>query len=332
MKVYFNAGANWLGSRLFTSKPLFLAHAVTYGCDLRCKMCTNWRMSDRVKDDLDTEEVFDLIQGARRVGMIGYYMWGGEPLLRADLPEILEFAKDNGMITIVNTNATRLEERAEEIGKNLDFAFVSLDAPDGLHDEIRGKSGTFDRLVRGTRRLKGVRGTVTTFVSTISRLNFDRIEPLAEFAKEMGCGISYNAVEATSTDGYTNTTEEPVVEYGLTSNELHAFYVKLLELKDRGYPLSETRGILRDYVDGVPFRCLFPRIFTYVSPDGVVTPCTPSFGIPPVDLRETSFEEYFRGKLFRDYVRGAEFCNKCIRTCVRSYSYTYRMDPFQILI
>jgi pyrroloquinoline quinone biosynthesis protein E len=331
LKIYYNAGMRWVESRFFTGRPLFLAHAVTYACDLRCKMCTNWQMSDRARYDLEKEEIFNLLSSARRAGYIGYYLWGGEPLLRPDLPEILNYAKDNNFITIMNTNASRLEERAEAIGPNLDYAFISLDSPDELHDDIRGSKGSFSRLVKGTKKLQDLGWTVVTFVSTISRINYDKIEALARFAVEMGCGISYNAVERTATENYTNATSAPIENYGLNRTELRGFYEKLSELKKNGYPLGETKTILEDYVEGKPFRCRFPRIFTYVTPEGLITPCTPQLGVEPVDLRKTSLEEYLASDAFDRYAKSAEFCNLCVRTCVRTYSYTYQMDPFQIM-
>ena len=48
------------------------------------------------------------------------------------------------------------------------------------------------------------------------------------------------------------------------------------------------------------------------------------------DLKKGSFKDFFNSKPFRDYVIKSESCNKCVRTCVRGYSYTYNMYPRQI--
>ncbi len=133
-RIYFNAFFSFLKSRLITRKPFFLAHSLTYACDSRCKTCTQWQMSKMIKKDLSTERVFELLEKAYDVGMRGYYAFGGEPLLRRDISEILEFAKKRGFLTTMNTNASLLEKKADSISDYLDFVFVSLDSADEYHD------------------------------------------------------------------------------------------------------------------------------------------------------------------------------------------------------
>ena len=79
-----------------------------------------------MKEDMKTEEVFQMLDEAYDAGMRGYYMFGGEPLIRQDIAEITDYAKNKGFITVMNTNGSLLEQKAAKL-KNLDFAFVSLD-------------------------------------------------------------------------------------------------------------------------------------------------------------------------------------------------------------
>lgn len=93
----------------------------------------------------------------------------------------------------------------------------------------------------------------------------------------------------------------------------------------------ESEWVLRDYAIHKPWVCHFPKIFVYVSPDGFIFPCTHTFHHPLVDLRDTSFTEYFTSDIYRDHVRNAEHCNECLRTCVRMYTYTYALHPLHLL-
>ncbi|MCP8311285.1 MAG: radical SAM protein, partial [Candidatus Methylarchaceae archaeon HK01M] len=147
--------------------------------------------------DMETEEVFKLLERAYDFGMRGYYLFGGEPLIVKDLFKILDFAKKKGFITTMNTNASLLKKKAESLSESLDFAFVSLDYPNNYHDYIRGRTGSFDEVVKGVRSLLELGKTRVTLVTTISKLNFDKIEAMAHFAADLGVGISYNAVEPT---------------------------------------------------------------------------------------------------------------------------------------
>ncbi len=102
------------------------------------------------------------------------------------------------------------------------------------------------------------------------------------------------------------------------------FYETLLKLKKAGYPLMETAHVIKDHIENKPFKCYFPKIFVYVSPDGKIFSCTYDH---TYDLKTGSFEDYFKSKLYQNHVKMAETCNICLRTCVRMYSYTYALYP-----
>jgi MoaA/NifB/PqqE/SkfB family radical SAM enzyme len=281
--------------------------------------------------DLGTEEVYDLLSQAYQFGMRGYYLFGGEPLVRRDIGAIIEYAKHLGFVTAMNTNGSLLAQKAPALAEHLDFAFVSLDHPSQYHDHIRGRRGSFQEVLKGIRLLLGTGHTKVTLVTTISKLNLHQIEAMARFAQGLGVGLSYNTVEPTWTADYHGRAPSVVDDYGLNESEVRFFYVKLLELKHQGYPLMESEWVLRDYAIQKPWVCHFPKIFVYVSPDGFIFPCTHTFHHPLVDLRGTSFTEYFTSDIYRDHVRNAEHCNECLRTCVRMYTYTYALHPLHLL-
>jgi MoaA/NifB/PqqE/SkfB family radical SAM enzyme len=317
---YLDAGLSLIKSRLFTDKPFFLAHAITYGCNSKCKTCTYWQMSNRTKDDLSTEEFFDLLDEAYDCGMRGYYLFGGEPLIRSDIGQIVDYAKEKGFVTTMNTNGSLLGAKAESL-RNLDFVFVSLDYFNDYHDFIRGREGSFDEVIKGIKRIREVGYTRVTLVTTISKLNFDAIQSMAELARDLNVGISYNSVEPTVKSGFEDgRTESPVEDWGISNQQLQAFYRSLLRLKQEGFPLMETQYVLKHFVEGRPWICRFPKMFVYVSADKKIFSCTYDH---TYDLKRGSFKDYFSSKLYLDHVARAEKCNICVRTCVRGYSYAY---------
>lgn len=326
---FLDAFLSILKSRLFTHKPFFLAHAITYACNSRCKTCTYWQMSHKMENDLSTEEVYKLLDEAYDFGMRGYYLFGGEPLVRNDIEEVVEYARNRGFLTTMNTNGSLLEAKAESLGENLDFAFVSLDYFDEYHDFIRGRRGAFDEVTRGIKKIREVGRTRVTLVTTISRLNFDAIEPMARFARRLGVGISYNAVEPTVQSSFEEgRTDSPVKDYGLSKEQLQTFYETLLRLKGEDYSLMETTYTLKHYMEEKTFTCHFPKIFVYVSPDKKVFSCAYDH---TYDLKKVSFKDYFSSSLYKDHVKRAERCNICLRTCVRMYSYAYALKPLNFI-
>jgi len=314
-------------SRTITHKPFFLAHAATFGCNAKCRMCTYWQLTPRMKEDMTTEEVYGLLDEAYDFGMRGYYLFGGEPLIRKDIGLLVDYAKNRGFLTTMNTNGSLLASKAESL-TNLDFAFVSVDYFNEYNDYIRGRPGSFDDAIRGVNRIREVGKTRITLVTTISTLNLDAMEPMAKLAKELRVGISYNSVEPTMDFGLTPSSDSPNMEMGLSKEQLSEFYQTLLRLKREGYPLMETEYVLKHFAEGRRWKCEFPKMFVYVSSDKKIYNCTYDYAY---DLRKGSFREYFASPLYTDHVARAEKCNLCVRTCVRGYSYAYDLKPLNYL-
>ena len=324
---YLDALASMVKSKMFTHKPFFLAHAATYGCNSKCKMCTYWQLTPRMKEDMSTAEVFGMLDEAYEFGMRGYYLFGGEPLIRKDIGMIVDYAKRRGFLTTMNTNGSLLAIKALSVRK-LDFAFVSLDYFNEYHDFIRGRKGTYADAARGIQRIREVGRTKVTLVTTISTLNLDAIEPMAKLARDLNVGISYNFVEPTLDFGLTSSSDSPNFSLGLTKEQQRDFYADLLRLKREGYPLMETEYVLKHFAEGRRWTCHFPKMFVYVSPDKKIFDCTYNYNY---DLRGGSFKDYFDSQVFRDQVAKAEKCNMCVRTCVRGYSYAYDLKPLNLI-
>ncbi len=285
-------------------------------------------MSNRTKEDMFTQEVFNLLDEAYDCGMRGYYLFGGEPLIRKDIGRVVDYAKNRGFVTTMNTNASLLATKAEEL-RNLDFIFISLDYYDEYHDFIRGRRGSFREVINGIERLRQVADTRVTLVTTISTLNLDAMEPMAKLAQDLNVALSYNAVEPTVNSSFEEgRTESPVQNYGLNAEQLKAFYASLLKLERQGYPLLETPYVLKHFTENRPWTCQFPKMFVYVSADKKIFNCTYNY---TYDLRQGTFRQYFASKLYQNHVSRAEKCNLCVRTCVRGYSYAYDLKPLNFL-
>jgi MoaA/NifB/PqqE/SkfB family radical SAM enzyme len=319
-----------LKSRVLTHRPFFLAHAVTFGCNSKCRMCTYWQLTPRMKEDLRTEGVYKLLDEAYDFGMRAYYIFGGEPLIRKDIGRIVDYAKNRGFLTTMNTNASLLASKAASL-TNLDLAIVSLDYFNKYHDMIRGRRGSFNDAIRGIERIRQVGKTKVILVTTIGTYNLDAIEPMARMAQRLQVSISFNAIESEfGMDGVAGlpNMNRSDASLGLSRTQLRDFYATLLRLKREGYPLLDTEYSLRHFVEGRRWTCHFPKMFVYVSPDKKIYSC--SFD-QTYDLEKGSFEEYFSSDLYRGQVMRAEECNLCLRTCVRGYSYAYDLKPVNLI-
>jgi radical SAM protein with 4Fe4S-binding SPASM domain len=78
---------------------------------------------------------------------------GGEPLMRPDLPELVQYATGQGLRAVISTNGTLITDKfAKKFKKfGLSYVGVSLDGLRETHDHFRGVRGAFDEAMSGIR-------------------------------------------------------------------------------------------------------------------------------------------------------------------------------------
>jgi MoaA/NifB/PqqE/SkfB family radical SAM enzyme len=117
--------------------PFYASYKVTHKCSLRCEFCNVW-MEDT--PDLKKEDVFKVLDNIANSSIIVLSIEGGDPLVRKDLGDILEYAHQLPFILFFTTNGHLLHKRPmKEYGKNIDYLHISIDEG---HDNLE----FFDRL------------------------------------------------------------------------------------------------------------------------------------------------------------------------------------------
>ncbi len=152
----------------------------TSKCNLKCVHCARAICTD----ELSTKEILRVLEESTELGTTFFTIAGGEPLLREDIFEILEYATDLGLHTEVLTNGTLLTPK---IVKGLEKALVdgirvSLDYADkNKYDRWRGSQGAFERVIKGLKILSGSSMRVG-INSTIMLDNLSEIDALMNLA------------------------------------------------------------------------------------------------------------------------------------------------------
>lgn len=157
---------------------------VTRRCNLKCVHCYSSSQSIKYSGELSTEKGKKLISDLADFGCPVILFSGGEPLMREDLPELVQFAADKGIRAVISTNGTLISEQKAAVfaGIGLSYMGVSLDGIGEIHDSFRGVKGAFDAAVRGIRNCReagikvGVRFTITGKNSAEIPSIFDFIE------------------------------------------------------------------------------------------------------------------------------------------------------------
>jgi len=288
-------------SRFWTHKPIVLTHSVTSECNCRCKICDIWRKKHST-DEMNTHEIFRMLDEARKLNFVAYVAFGGEPLMRPDILNIFQHAHDLGFYTSIITNGTYLSQKAEKIAKVVDLTWVSIDHHSDYHDEMRDLKGTFKRAVDGIIKLRHAGGRIA-INCVLSRLNFDAVGKMAEFSRGLGVKLSFDPMEV-----FLGINEE----YALVASERRRLFSEAREFKKQGYPILNSYEYLEHLISRVKYFCAQPRIFIMVSEEGKIEPfwcqkTSRALG----DLRKQSLSEVLYSPSFKEFDEITKGCNLC---------------------
>jgi mycofactocin radical SAM maturase len=155
---------------------------------MQCRHCLSADMGKTDASELDFEQCRAFIDELDRMEVFQINFGGGEPFLRKDFCDILDYAHSKGIITCVSTNGTMLNENlASRLGKmKLLRIQVSLDgATAATNDAIRG-SGTYERILEGIALLRNQGFPHLSINTVVTRSNFHEIGQLCEIAHHYG--------------------------------------------------------------------------------------------------------------------------------------------------
>ena len=133
---------------MYLEKPVELQIELTQRCNYNCGFCFNQNVQGPGKE-LGLEQVKKVVDKAGEAGIERVRFTGGEPLLRDDIFQILEYAKGKGLYVLLNTNASLVDaEAAAKIEESVVNVLVSLHAFDKASEaKLSGGKGAFDKKI-----------------------------------------------------------------------------------------------------------------------------------------------------------------------------------------
>ena len=166
-------------------KPVTAVWEVTMGCNMRCGHCGS-SCEERLPDELETHEALSLIDQIADLGLKWITISGGEPLLRDDLPQLVQKFVSRSVAVNIITNGWLIDsETAEKLkASGVSTVAISIDGTEEVHDSIR-KKGSFARIREAVAHLKHA-GVTIGAVTTISNKNIDLLPELRRMFIDMG--------------------------------------------------------------------------------------------------------------------------------------------------
>ncbi len=170
--------------------PICLTWELTYACNLSCVHCLS-SSGRRDPRELSTDECKAVIDTLERMQVFYVNIGGGEPTVRPDFWELVDYATAHHVGVKFSTNGVKLDAAAAARLAASDYVDVqiSLDgATREVNDAVRGP-GSFDTAMRamGNLRDAGFRGFKLSVVMT--RQNIPQIDEFKAIADEYGAQL-----------------------------------------------------------------------------------------------------------------------------------------------
>ena len=172
---------------LIPGKPHHVQWLITRKCNYRCRGCNVWREQDQ--KELTTNEILRGLDILKSFGIVEIVFSGGNPLLRDDAEEIIEYAS-RFFVTTVYDNGSMAAKKIEAL-RNVDFVAISIDSLDAAkNDYIKGVEGSWRKSMEAVETLynEGINVSVTP---TISQLNLYEMVDITSYFSQRGIPLWY---------------------------------------------------------------------------------------------------------------------------------------------
>ena len=255
------ARAKVLGDKV----PLVVSIVVTNRCNYSCGYCDRWDGRGR---QLTTAELSLILDDMGRLGTRRVIFTGGEPLIRKDLPELIERAKGLGMAVNLNSNGVLVPRHLETL-EHVSTLTISVDGDRTVHDGVRGL-GAFDAAIAAVRAARALPRLRVRLTAVISRLSIGAEDALLDVARAEGVEVFFQPAESNllGSPG-PNPLSAPVERYRETIDHLVAE-------KRGGAPIANSvSGLqyLRGWPNAPALPCAGSFIFCRLDHDGRVMIC-----------------------------------------------------------
>jgi MoaA/NifB/PqqE/SkfB family radical SAM enzyme len=281
--------------------PLEGSVDLTYRCNNTCRHCWLWLPPDAPegKNELSFDELRRIADEARAMGCRSWHIFGGEPMLRPDFPEIFNYLTSRAVTYTLNTNGTLITPAIAQLLKRKGSKLIALyGATAEVYDAVTRHPGGFEEMMRGFAYLKeaGAGFTVQLIPMRANWHQWDRMIELAESLSPL-CRVGAPWLFLSS-DGSAHRNRE-IAAQRLAPRDVieldkpYPTYVERMEEITGGEePCEDVCGITADGDDRLFAKCIAVRRNFHIDAYGMMSWC--SFIKDPAlryDLRRGTFRE-----------------------------------------
>ena len=170
--------------------PMSLLLELTHRCPLQCPYCSNPLKLERAGDELSTAQWISVLDQAAALGILQVHFSGGEPMARADLPELVAHAAKLGLYSNLITSAVLLNGRTLPVlaDAGLDHVQISFqDAEAEGADRIGNHAGGHAKKLAAAQLVRDT-GLALTLNFVVHRHNIANVGKMIAMGEAFGAG------------------------------------------------------------------------------------------------------------------------------------------------
>ncbi len=156
-------------------------------CNLRCVHCYTDSENKKYEGELTTKEGFKLIDELAEFNIPSLLFSGGEPLMRKDIFQLIEYAAKKNIRPVISTNGTLIDAQTARDIKNAGVVYVgiSLDGLEEVNDRFRGVEGAFRKAMAGFENCRNANQRVGLRL-TLTKQNYTDLNGIFDFIEREG--------------------------------------------------------------------------------------------------------------------------------------------------
>jgi len=288
--------------------PIWAWNYITNRCNLNCKYCFVAPYWDGA-EDLTFEQLCRVFDEEKQMGVEIVSLLGGEPMMRKDFGDIIDYLHKKDMIIDVITNGYFIQKHEKALDK-IDSMCVSLDGNEEMTDSVRGK-GVYQKAVEAARFARS-KGITTRIHGVITKHTINALPEMAKLCEELKVTATYAMPSIHQNEDVLKVSDE----------EVRDFWKLYLKMKKEGAPFIQTDASIKAIinwpypyhkiltVDDAPLaknasKCLMKDRLILMGGTGELYPCTLKYNQKGLNVKEVGVKNAF------EHLRKSDDCIAC---------------------
>lgn len=295
--------------------PTQIIIEVTKQCQLKCIHCFNFS-GEKLNNEMSSNELINILKKFSELGTFQILLTGGEPLLKDNIMDIIDFCCNNFYSVIIGTNAVAINDNfINNIKKYNNISFtISVDGLEQTHDFFRGTKGCYSKTMKNITKL--IKNNFSVYVSyTLNEHNYKEVNEIAKKVKDMGCsGINLGYI---LNKGRAKSNLVPIIstnDYLKVMNEVfNKFNDDTFDAKNESCDTGQDDMLL----ESIPYenKCGAGYRVLSIKSDGSVYPCPTCEDIKLGNIKLNSIEKVLSSDIVMKMLNIVTPCKKICGNC-----------------